>query len=485
MNSKLTTPSKSSFLLRIFSISVLLFTVLPLLILLFLYLQFEDTVSIEIPNEQLCLIIIILCITIIPVLWGLRKILKNIITLNVSMKKALFEKVDKDIISKLVNEEGEIAELAKTFSNMIDKMDTTIHELEQTKVTLFDVVTKVGNALITIENFNLLLQLILETTMNALGVVKGVVFSKEEDNNYSIKTFIGFEDITEDAILKATKDSILWVTSKKKRILLDLNVSDIQSNDDILGSPLIFTPLISKNNIWGALCLSGKQNNKNFTEDEIRLISNLSNQMAISFENVALNDDMEKTYFETIAALALAAEAKDSYARGHSDRVGEYAFKVGQSMGLNKTDLNTLRDAAKLHDIGKIGIADKVLKKPGRYSVEEMEIMKNHTIIGESIVKPLKTFHNLLNPIRHHHEMLDGSGYPDGLSGNEISTITRILTVADIFDAITSDRIYRNAFNLDETKIEFQSLIEKGKLDRQIVECIFRLLEEDREILIT
>src|SRR5204862_3805247 len=123
-------------------------------------------------------------------------------------------------------------------------------------------------------------------------------------------------------------------------------------------------------------------------------------------------------------------------------RVSRLCVEMGKQLNLNKSDLNLLRDAAKLHDLGKIGVTDAVLKKEGPLTNDEMEMMKRHSEIGEGIIKPIRSLKNLCDPIRHHHEKLDGTGYPDRIKGSEITFLTRILTVADIYDALTSERSY-------------------------------------------
>lgn len=226
------------------------------------------------------------------------------------------------------------------------------------------------------------------------------------------------------------------------------------------------------------MLLSGKKHGDNFSEDDLGIASNLSNQMAVSFENANLNADAEQTYFETMAALAMAVEARDPYSRGHSDRVGEYAQKIGSEMGLPEESIKILRDASRLHDIGKIGIMDSVLVKPGTLSTDERDLIKRHPIIGETILMPLKTFKLLLDPVRHHHENLDGSGYPDGLRGNKLNLITRILSIADIYDAMTTDRPYRKAMDFVLVRKDFDSLVDKGKIDGDVISHLYRIIEK-------
>jgi putative two-component system response regulator len=146
-------------------------------------------------------------------------------------------------------------------------------------------------------------------------------------------------------------------------------------------------------------------------------------------------------------------------------------------MGLPEISIQTLRDASRMHDIGKIGIRDAVLIKPGTLNMEERDIIRNHPIIGERIVLPVKTFKHLLDPIRHHHEQLDGSGYPDGLKGEEITPITRILVVADIYDALATSRPYREAMDPDAIKKEFDQLVSTGKIDAEVVRHLYHLID--------
>ena len=150
-------------------------------------------------------------------------------------------------------------------------------------------------------------------------------------------------------------------------------------------------------------------------------------------------DDTEQVIF----ALARAVEAKDSYTEAHTERVARSARALGSVMDLNDDDLDDLYRGGMVHDIGKIGIPDRVLLKQGRLTPDEWLLMQQHTIIGEEIARPLKSAQSLLAIIRHHHENVDGSGYPDGLKGDVIPVLARIVAICDGFDAMTSDRPYR------------------------------------------
>ena len=469
---------KTSFLLRAFNLSFGTFAMMPLLVFIYLYYSYDkNNLYIDVPREQLEALILIIGTASLFLFLGLRTVLKKIVILTGSLKESLYENIDREVILQLAQGEGEVAELAKSFGDMMNKLEDNIKHLEVTKKTLYDVLSKVGRAMTSLDNFDLLVDLVLETTVNSLGAQKGVVFILKEDGTAQVKSSVGIKDILREEILVTAEHYIDTVVARKKMLF----VSSLEEPNNIFVPPVICTPLICRNKTWGVLCVCGrKHGDEEFIDDEVSMLSNLSYQIAIAFENVSLNKDRERTYFETMAALALAVEAKDSYSRGHSERVGLYAARIAEEMDIAKNDVQTLKDAARLHDIGKIGIADSVLNKPGRFTQEEREIMKKHPIIGESIVKPLKTFKHLLNPIRHHHEFLDGSGYPDGLTGEQLPLITRIITVADIYDAMTSDRVYRKALSIEQVKKELQEMVGQGKLDKSVVSTLLMMVEEKR-----
>jgi putative two-component system response regulator len=174
-----------------------------------------------------------------------------------------------------------------------------------------------------------------------------------------------------------------------------------------------------------------------------------------------------------VITLANVIEAKDKYTDGHTRRVAGISRFLGEKMGLDESRLRHIEVAGLIHDIGKVGVPEEILNKPGRLTSEEFEEIKRHTLIGENICRPLNSLKMCLDPIRHHHEKLDGSGYPDGLSGEELSVESRIIAVADIYDALTSDRPYRTKMPLDEVKAIMLADAGKGKLDISIVNKLF------------
>lgn len=194
-------------------------------------------------------------------------------------------------------------------------------------------------------------------------------------------------------------------------------------------------------------------------ESGIKAIAQMNLIKEINKELKETNDKLEKAYLETIETLRFTVEAKDSYTRGHSDRVSAYSVLIGKYLNLSEDDLHLLKVGGLFHDIGKIGVPDSILLKTEKLTDDEYSEIKNHPTIGAHILSNATIFENAIPIVKHHHERYDGFGYPSKLSGENIPYLARIAAVADSFDAMTSKRTYRNSLPLDIVKQE----IEKNK----------------------
>jgi len=172
-------------------------------------------------------------------------------------------------------------------------------------------------------------------------------------------------------------------------------------------------------------------------------------------------DENRALFLGSIQMLAGAVDEKDPYTRGHSDRVTRYSLMIGKELGLDATFMETLQISAQLHDVGKIGIEDRILKKPGALTAEEFEVMKTHTTKGANILRPVTQLAEMLPGIELHHEALDGRGYPYGLTGEQIPLLARVIAVADTFDALTTNRPYQHAHSPEEALKIIQNLAGK------------------------
>ncbi|MFP4057447.1 MAG: HD-GYP domain-containing protein [Candidatus Brocadiia bacterium] len=183
----------------------------------------------------------------------------------------------------------------------------------------------------------------------------------------------------------------------------------------------------------------------------------------------ALNDQLEQA--ETVLfSLARATEARDRFTERHVERVADHAVRLARCTGFPEERLDDVRHGGILHDIGKIGVPDAILNKPGPLTDEEFATMRRHPLIGYQICEPLKSLAGALPLIRHHHEKLDGSGYPDGLAGEDIPLSARIMAIADIYDALTSDRSYRKAMSHERAVEILRADAAGGQLDPELVE---------------
>jgi putative two-component system response regulator len=186
-------------------------------------------------------------------------------------------------------------------------------------------------------------------------------------------------------------------------------------------------------------------------------------------------DELERAE-SVLFSLARSIEGKDPYTHGHCERLADYSARLGEHLRLSEEQLIALRRAGVVHDVGKIAIPDAILLKPGRLTPEEWTIIREHSVIGERICAPLKSFRLVLPIIRHHHEKLDGSGYPDGLRGEKIPVTARVLQVVDVFDALTTDRPYKKAFSITDALQTMKEEVAKGWWDPHIFDEFERLV---------
>jgi HD-GYP domain-containing protein (c-di-GMP phosphodiesterase class II) len=210
-----------------------------------------------------------------------------------------------------------------------------------------------------------------------------------------------------------------------------------------------------------------------FSEEDAQLLRTLANQAATVLQIAELYADANKLFDDVIEALTASIDAKDPYTQGHSRRVRDFSVAISQELGLPQETIRHIWVGSLLHDVGKIGVPDAVLSKPERLTHEEFEQMKEHPVIGKRILAQIRALRSELAAIAEHHERLDGSGYPDRLSAAEISLTGRIVAVADVFDALTSDRPYRAAMPVEQV-FEYLRQISGAHLDPVCVEALVR-----------
>lgn len=225
------------------------------------------------------------------------------------------------------------------------------------------------------------------------------------------------------------------------------------SSESIIGNAVksvICAPLVCGGKVLGALYLDNRMESAFYDELDAELLSAFANQCAVAIENSFLVDNLEEHYRQTLQALINAIEAKDAYTMGHTARVSRYSVGIARAMGFAEEKVARIKMAADLHDIGKIGVKEGIINKAGKLTDTEFSSIKDHVEMGEKILRPITSLHDLLPAIRGHHEKWDGSGYPDGLRGEECPIEGRILAIADAFDAMTSQRPYNKPLTFEQ-----------------------------------
>jgi len=233
------------------------------------------------------------------------------------------------------------------------------------------------------------------------------------------------------------------------------------------------SPLKGREAVLGILYLDTHKSVGKFTQQDLQLLSIIGNQAGIAIENARLATDLEELFTGSLKTLVATIEAKDSVTSGHSIRVTSISQAIGKELGLSKEAIRILRISALLHDIGKVGVPESILGKPAPLSENEFIRIKEHPSRGAEIIENIKNVEEIVTAVKHHHERYDGGGIPDGLKGDNIPLISRIIAVADAYDAMTFDRPYRKGVTSDKAVKEIQRC-SGTQFDPKIVEAFVK-----------
>jgi len=267
--------------------------------------------------------------------------------------------------------------------------------------------------------------------------------------------------------------------TKKPLVIEDINKNSGIKRQELIKKEgfrsILSVPVLFQNELLGVLSACSKHV-RQFNEEEIEVFNIFASQVAFAVQESRHYEDIHKNYFNTIHALVLAVEARDPYTRGHTERVTKYALQIAKALKMSNLELEILRYAGEVHDIGKISIPDYILNKPARLIPAERAVVELHPVKGTEMLEPLEFLRPVILIVRHHHERYDGTGYPDGLEKERIPLLARILACADAFDAMTSQRPYRRkSLTITEALIEIKNNI-GSQFDPHIANLFMRII---------
>ncbi len=284
-------------------------------------------------------------------------------------------------------------------------------------------------------------------------------------------------NISQTVLDRAIKEKVTLTASD---VMADSAFKMSESIIDSSVKSIICAPLVAGENVIGVIYLDNRKANVQVDELDAELVTAFANQCAVAIENARLCDTLQEHYHQTLQTLVNAIEARDEYTKGHTARVSKYSVGTAKAYGLPPERIDKIKLAADLHDIGKIGVREGLINKPGKLTDTEYMSIKDHVEMGEKILRPIAHLRDILPFIRGHHEKWDGSGYPDGLVGEDCPLEARIIAIADVFDAMTSQRSYNNPLSFSEALSKIQELSGKH-FDPRIVRAFEKYVQENLE----
>lgn len=365
--------------------------------------------------------------------------------------------------------------LNQAYKEVSQRLKTTTEELE--------IIVKLSQAIISTLDFQKVLPLIVKNATLIMGTQACSVRLLNKSNdvllpgmsyglnlNYLQNTPIKVgEGIAGLIALTKKPISVINISQDKRVKYADyLLKAGIRS---MLGAPINFN-----GQLFGVL-VTYSYHQRQFNPEEIRLFCTFASQAAIAINNAQMHENLHRNYLDTIKSLVLAMETRYPYMKGHSVMVTRYAIKIARRMRLADSEIEIIRYSGNIHDVGKIAIPDKILNKLGKLTASERAIIKLHPIKGEEMLSPLKFLEKAIPIVRHHHERYDGRGYPDGLEKKQIPIGARILCTADSFDAMVSQRPYRQKLSLRESINELK--VNSGtQFDPEVVRIFLEVLRK-------
>jgi len=382
-----------------------------------------------------------------------------------------FEKRDLNILNALAVRTSTILEKAKLFL----ELDRSVKQ--------FTTLAEVGTLLNSTLDQNLVRKMAMEAITRLMHAEVGSLLLVDDENKeLYFEVALGDKgERVKEIRLKIGEGIAGWVAEHGKSLLLQDVRKDprfyksADQKTEFVTRDMVCVPVKVKDKVIGVLQAINRAEGV-FTEDDVELFQLFSNQVAIALDNARLYEEIRETFFATAEALAEAIEKRDPYTGGHTKRVVNYCLVAAKYMNLTPEELEILKLSAILHDVGKIGVEDRILRKPGNLDDEEAKIMKMHPLLGAEIMRHIRQLKDLIPGMLHHHERPDGKGYPEGLKGRDIPIVARIISAADTYDAMTTNRPYRKGLShktaIDEIKKEAGA-----QFDKEVAEAFVKAFE--------
>jgi len=313
--------------------------------------------------------------------------------------------------------------------------------------------------------------------------VGSLLLIDEEKQQIYFEVALGDKEETVKKITLSMGEGIAgWVAKTGKPLIVNAPERDprffrgVDERTEFKTRNIICVPVKVKEKVIGVLETINKKKGEGFDRGDLSLFASLADQVAIALDNARLYHELEEMFFQTAESLADAIEKRDPYTGGHTQRVTSYSLAIGRHLQLKPTEKRCLKIAAVLHDIGKIGIEDHILRKPEPLNPEEYNTIKGHARMGAEILEHIRQLRDIVPGVKYHHEQMNGRGYPDGLKGEEMPIIARIVAVTDTYDAMTTDRPYRKALT-KETAIGELKKCSGIQFDQEVVEAFIKAYE--------
>lgn len=366
----------------------------------------------------------------------------------------------------------------------IEKLEERILRLERMlreKENVLFLINSISKEISKSLNLDDIVKSIVNNIYTALDVEICSILLLDESGSLYIKYAIGIDNnIISSTKIPRGEGVSGWVLEHKKAVFVEDVESDsrfIKRNDEkYYTKSFISIPLYTRTESIGVININNKHSRERFSIEDFELMKEIAIEASIAIEKAKLYKNLQELYIMAVKSLVYAIDMKDHYTHSHSEEVAKYVTVICKELNFEDSEIRTIEQAAQLHDIGKIGIKDSILNKPGPLTKEEFEEIKLHSTKGAEIIEPLEFLQDVAKMVRQSHERYDGKGYPDGLKGEEINIGARIIAVADSYDTMCSERVYRKRkLSKEEAMAELKNN-SSTQFDPKIVEVFIKIL---------